>query len=313
MRSRIQRPGAVVRERGRFVQLAVRHRPVGARNQHLARLPLIDASQDLEEEEHEVVDVQVRHGGPPLPAQHPSVPRLRQPRLEEHEQRRVLAPVGEQRRKPRDDGMQPVAELEDHRLALAGRDRGDMLAVRRALLVYRAAGSRGTARQDRTGKHEVPDTGRRSGFQHVPQADDVGSPVLGILAAGEIVVRREVDDRLGPATLGDLAKDGSDLRPLRHVGLEPRQVGVGRDAAPMLRPPRNSEDPIVVAERLDQVPPDETRRACDDQSRKGHTRIRRAAAIIYCRVPLSAKTLQSPASAIVDIFNIPSWRPPRSL
>ena len=253
-----------------------------------------------------------RYGTRTAPARPASVvPRLRQPRLEEHEQRRVLAPVGEQRREPRDPGCR--RSLNSKTIASPSR------AVMAAMCLPCGGLSSSIARPGRGGRHARIELAKTKCLTPVPEAasSTFRRPTtfvsgLGILDAGEIVVRREVDDRLGPAVLGNLTEDRSDLRPLRHIGLEPRQVGVGRDAAPTLRPPRDGEDPIVVAQRLDQVPPDNPDAPVTISPEGSYAYPPRRGDYI---LPRPAVRKDSPIHGRRDrrYFQHPSWRPRRSL
>ena len=108
------------------------------------------------------------------------------------------------------------------------------------------------------------------------EVQDVAEPlhvrphVLGVLLAREVVMRREVDDRIGAPVGGDLGKDGFQAGPIPDVDLGPRDIRVPWGAASGLASPGNPEDSEVFLKRGQQVPTDEAGGAGDDEAGKGH-------------------------------------------
>jgi hypothetical protein len=249
----------------------VARRAVGARDEDLPRLPVPAALEEAHEERDGVRHVKVRDRALSLPAEDVAVPGVREPRLEEHVERRVFALVREHGGEPHDHGREAVLVAADHRLADAFRLRVDVAAVRRARLVEGLSRRRQLAGRDGAGKEELlhPDAGGQ--VERVSQSVDVRSEVLGVLLSREVVVRREVDDDVGAAVLADLPEDVGERLAVPDVDLEPREVRVDGRAAARLRTARDSVNDPVVTDCFEEVASHEPGRTRENQSRQRHT------------------------------------------
>ncbi len=261
---------------GRFVeQLPVARAAVGARDQHLARREL--ARPLLEDEakgRDDVLDVKVRDGGLATAAEEVPVPGGGEPRREEHEERGVLAPVGEERRETDDGRRERLLVLPHHRLADRLGSGVDVVAVGRAVLGEGGAGRGQPAGRDRAREDEALHAELAGEVERVPQALDVRPPVLGVLLAGEVVVCGEVDDGVGASEDADHPEDFGEGLALADVDLEPGDVRVHGRSATDLRPAGDPEDPVLPGEGLEQVPADESGCPREDERGESHRRLR---------------------------------------
>jgi hypothetical protein len=140
-----------------------------------------------------------------------------------------------------------------------------VLAVRGAVLGEGRPAGRQAAGGDGAGEDEALHAELAGEVERVPEAFDVGPPVLGVLLAGEVVVRREVDDRVRAAEDPDHPEDLAERLALSDVDLEPGDVRVDRSPAAVLRPARDAEDPVVAGDGLEEVSTDEAGRPGQDE------------------------------------------------
>ena len=119
---------------GRFEKLLMSDGAVGAGVQDGDLFQIVGLLDNLAQEVRTIPDMQIGDSGLSLTAQDLRVPLVRQPGLEEHEQRRVLAPVREHGGESDDRRGHLVGVLAQHLFTLTLADRIWMLTVGWALL-----------------------------------------------------------------------------------------------------------------------------------------------------------------------------------
>ncbi len=195
----------------------------------------------------------------PFPARTRAFQVAGKPGLEEHEQGRVLAPVGEQGGEADDERGEIRGVLGQHLLADPLGHRVDVVAVRGTGLGERPARRREAARRDGAGEDEAPERQEPRQVEDVAQPLDVGSPVLRVLVAGEVVVGGEVDQQLGAALVADLVEERGEPLAVADVDLVPDDVRMDRRTALALRPPPHRHDLVAFLDRVEEVAADEPR------------------------------------------------------
>ena len=202
-------------------------------------------------------------------AEDPPVPGPGPPACQRDVERRVLAPVREDRADAPDQGREVLPILGEHLLTQALGHRVGVPAVGRAGLGERAAGRRELAGSHRAGKDEPRPPEGPALLEHVAQALDVGAPVLGMIRPGEIVVGGEVEQEPGPAALAHVVEGARQRGRLADIGLQPLHVGMGGHTAGLLSAAGDPEDLEVLLQKLDELPADEPRRPGDHDARRG--------------------------------------------
>ena len=101
---------------GRRKEIAVGHGTVRAREDYRARFDRSELRQENPDEHRRVPDVEERNRRPPSPGQNPTARGVRQPGLQEIEQRLVLTPIGEECGKPDDAAVDLLTIVGDHPL-----------------------------------------------------------------------------------------------------------------------------------------------------------------------------------------------------
>ena len=158
----------------------------------------------------------------------------------------------------------------DHLLADALGARVDVIAVGDARLVQSAAGRREPARGNRAREDEAAELEALGELEDVAQPLDVGSPVLGVLLPGEIVVGGQVQQHVRAAARRDPLEHAREGFAFADVDLRPGDVGVHRCAAVALRTAPEADDPIALLDLLEEVAADEAGGARNDDAGKRH-------------------------------------------
>src|SRR5664280_3517048 len=148
----------------------------------------------------------------------------------------------------------------------------DVPAVRRGRLGDRALPSRKFARRHRTREHEALEVQASRQLENVLRPLDVRPPVLRPVLARVVVVRRQVEEDPGPPRGSDLAERPRETVEVADVHLHPCDVRMDGRATLALGATSDREDPVLVLEVLEEVPPNEAGCAGYDQRRPGHVK-----------------------------------------
>ncbi len=255
---------------GEIEEGLVRKRLARAGDEDLTLIDAVFELEDLADKRAHLANVHVGDGGGAPAADDVAVPDLRQPGFEKNVERRVLAPVREEGREADDARRDVLVVLGQHLLADPFGDRVDMLAVGGTVLGQHLARLRESTRRHGRAEDQALQIEVSTLLEHIAHALDVCSPVLGVLFAGEIVVRCEMNDVVGAAGLADIAKGGAQGLAVSDVHLVPGDVLVDGRAAVELRSTGEADDPEILLEELEEMPSDESGSAGDDETRQFH-------------------------------------------
>jgi hypothetical protein len=81
----------------------------------------------------------------------------------------------------------------------------------------------------------------------------------------------EMNDVVGAAGLADIAKDGAEVLAIADVHLVPGYVLVDGGTAVKLGPTGKPDDSEILLEKVEEMPPDESGSAGDDETGQFHT------------------------------------------
>jgi hypothetical protein len=132
-----------------------------------------------------------------------------------------------------------------------------VLTVRRGGLDDRRARTRERAGRHRARKHELLDAEATAGVEQDAHGVDVGSPVLGVVLAGEVIVRREVDHHLRAAAGRDAGHRPGERIDVAQVDRVPLDVGVAGELRLGERPAIDRQHDVASPQQLDQQPSQE--------------------------------------------------------
>jgi hypothetical protein len=153
-----------------------------------------------------------------------------------------------------------------------------MIAIGRARFVEPSAGGRKRAGGERAGEDETLQPEPFAGVEQQAGAVDVGALVLRMLAAGEVVVRGEVQQGRGAAGGAQLGKELPDRARVREIEAVPADVPPAHERSGIRRLAIDRLDPPAVGEPGDQSLAEKAGRTGEHQAGAGVHRPERVSA-----------------------------------
>ena len=138
--------------------------------------------------------------------------------------------------------------------------------VRRGSFIECVTPRRVIACGDGRGEYEPLEIEVSAFFKDIAETVDVGSLIIGVILAGEIVVGCQVDDVVGAAPFPNCGKGLGDEVPVADVHLEPSDVVVDRRPASFLGSARQRNYLEIVLETIKNVSADKSRGAGDNKT-----------------------------------------------